>query len=302
MYEKLFVRDSFDSTKQLLRKMKATFLFLILFTSSLLATNADSQVAKVNISSLNNATVIQVLRTIESQTDYLFVYDKNEIDLTRPVQIEAGTRPVEDILSDMFSNTNVVYAMKGNNIMLMEKSANQAQQQSQQKKVISGLVTDPSGSPLPGVTVAVKGTTLGTITNAEGNYFLTDVPANGPWCFFVGMKTQEIPVAGKTSINAVMTEETIGLEEVVAIGYGVQRKEAVTGSVVSVQSETLRAVPSSNISQALQGRMPGRNVANINQTRCHHADPHPWYAFVECRQQPLNRAGWYSVCRFNWRY
>jgi TonB-linked SusC/RagA family outer membrane protein len=257
--------DSFDSTKQLLRKMKATFLFLILFTSSLLATNADSQVAKVNISSLNNATVIQVLRTIESQTDYLFVYDKNEIDLTRPVQIEAGTRPVEDILSDMFSNTNVVYAMKGNNIMLMEKSANQAQQQSQQKKVISGLVTDPSGSPLPGVTVAVKGTTLGTITNAEGNYFLTDVPANGTLVFsFVGMKTQEIPVAGKTSINAVMTEETIGLEEVVAIGYGVQRKEAVTGSVVSVQSETLRAVPSSNISQALQGRMPGVEMSQTS--------------------------------------
>jgi TonB-linked SusC/RagA family outer membrane protein len=251
--------DFFDSTKQFLRKMRATILLLLMFASSLLATNVHSQVAKVNIS-VKNSSVIQVLRTIESQTDYLFVYDKNEIDLTREVNLETGSHAVSEILSEMFSETNVVFAMNGSNIMLMVKPSGV-----QQQKTISGKVTDNTGAPLPGVSVVIKGTTNGTITDANGNYSLIGVQSKATLQYsFVGMKSEEVVVDNKSVINVSLSEETIGIEEVVAVGYGSQRKESVTGSVASMGGDKLRDVPSSNISQALQGRVSGVEMSQTS--------------------------------------
>jgi TonB-linked outer membrane protein, SusC/RagA family len=251
--------DFFDSTKQFLRKMRATILLLLMFASSLLATNVHSQVAKVNIS-VKNSPVIQVLRTIESQTDYLFVYDKNEIDLTREVNLETGSHAVSEILSEMFSETNVVFAMNGSNIMLMVKPSGV-----QQQKTVSGKVTDTTGAPLPGVSVVIKGTTNGTITDANGNYSLIGVQPKATLQFsFVGMKSEEVVVDNKSVINVSLTEEAIGIEEVVAVGYGTQRKESVTGSVASVVGEKLRDIPASNITQTLQGRVAGVEMAQTS--------------------------------------
>ncbi len=251
--------DFFDSTKQFLRKMRATILLLLMFASSLLATNVHSQVAKVNIS-VKNSSVIQVLRTIESQTDYLFVYDKNEIDLTREVNLETGSHAVSEILSEMFSETNVVFAMNGSNIMLMVKPSGV-----QQQKTISGKVTDNTGAPLPGVSVVIKGTTNGTITDANGNYSLIGVQSKATLQYsFVGMKSEEVVVDNKSVINVSLSEEAIGIEEVVAVGYGSQRKESVTGSVASMGGDKLRDVPSSNISQALQGRVSGVEMSQTS--------------------------------------
>ena len=245
--------EFFDSTKQLLRKMRTTILLLIMLTTSLLATNVKSQVVQVNIA-LKNSSIIQVLRTIESQTDYLFVYDKNEVNLTRQLDIEVGNWPIEEILSKIFDETDVSYAIKGSNIILLKNS----DQQSLKPINITGKVTDSYGLSLPGVSVVIKGTPNGTITNAEGEYKLSDVPGNSTLQFsFIGMLNQEVMVGGRTQIDVVMTEEIIGLEEIVAVGYGIQRKEAVTGSVASMAGEVLRDVPSSNISTALQGRVAG---------------------------------------------
>ncbi|HNX54364.1 MAG TPA: TonB-dependent receptor [Prolixibacteraceae bacterium] len=239
--------------------MRATILLLLMFASSLLATNVHSQVAKVNIS-VKNSSVIQVLRTIESQTDYLFVYDKNEIDLTREVNLETGSHAVSEILSEMFSETNVVFAMNGSNIMLMVKPSGV-----QQQKTISGKVTDNTGAPLPGVSVVIKGTTNGTITDANGNYSLIGVQSKATLQYsFVGMKSEEVVVDNKSVINVSLSEEAIGIEEVVAVGYGSQRKESVTGSVASMGGDKLRDVPSSNISQALQGRVSGVEMSQTS--------------------------------------
>ncbi|MGV8096573.1 MAG: SusC/RagA family TonB-linked outer membrane protein [Mangrovibacterium sp.] len=131
----------------------------------------------------------------------------------------------------------------------------------QQALSVSGKVTDSSGAPLPGVTVVIKGTSQGTVTDVDGNYLLSHLPANATLVFsFVGMKTQEAVVAGRTNMNIVMTEETIGLEEVVAIGYGTVRRKDLTGSVTSVGGTTLKDVPVTSASQAIVGRMPGVQV------------------------------------------
>ena len=128
----------------------------------------------------------------------------------------------------------------------------------QQGKSITGKVADQSGLTLPGVTVIVKGTLQGTVTNTDGNYSLSNIPGNAVLQFsFVGMKTQEVEVGNKTSINITMQIDAIGLEEVVAVGYGTQKKVNVTGAVATVQADELVKVPSSNVSDILTGKAPG---------------------------------------------
>ncbi|WP_372935211.1 SusC/RagA family TonB-linked outer membrane protein, partial [Mariniphaga sediminis] len=123
---------------------------------------------------------------------------------------------------------------------------------------VSGKVTDSDGLPLPGVAVVVKGTTQGTVTNADGEYSLANVPEGAALVFsFVGMRAQEVAVGSQSNINIRMLEETIGMDEVVVVGYGVQKKSDITGSVASVSDERLDLVPNRNIAQALQGALPG---------------------------------------------
>ncbi|MCE5177861.1 MAG: TonB-dependent receptor [Porphyromonadaceae bacterium] len=133
----------------------------------------------------------------------------------------------------------------------------------QQQGTISGHVTDAQNQPLPGVTVLVKGTTSGTITDIDGNYSLTNVPPNATLVFsFVGTKTQEIVVGGRSNINTMMEEETIGLEEVVAVGYGTQRKVNLTGSVAAVKvDEKITSRSLTNVSSSLSGLIPGLAVS-----------------------------------------
>ena len=134
---------------------------------------------------------------------------------------------------------------------------------SQQQRTVTGVVTDSSEKPLPGAAVVLKGTTQGTITDLDGKYSLSDVPADGVLVFsFVGMKSQEISIGGKTSINVMLQEGTIGLDEVVAIGYGTQKKSDLTGSVGTVTSGEMKSLTVANPTEALQGRIAGSKTYN----------------------------------------
>lgn len=128
----------------------------------------------------------------------------------------------------------------------------------QQQVTISGRIADEMGGPLPGVTVVIKGTSKGIVTDIDGNYTLTNAPINAVLQFsFVGMKTQEVEVGNRSSIDIVMQTDAIGLEEVVAVGYGTQKKVNMTGAVSTVQSKELVKVPASNVSDLLAGKAPG---------------------------------------------
>ena len=131
-------------------------------------------------------------------------------------------------------------------------------EEGQQQSQVTGTITDGQGNPLPGVTVLVKGTTFGTITDNAGKYTLSNVPPNSVLVFsFVGSATQEIPVNNRSVINVTMAEETVGLEEVVVIGYGSQRKVDLTGSVETIKSAEIIKQPVAQVSQALVGLTPG---------------------------------------------
>ena len=136
--------------------------------------------------------------------------------------------------------------------------ANVESPSAQQKLTIQGSVIDGNGQPLPGVTIVIKGTTLGIVSDSDGKFKIS-VPANAKILVFsfVGMKSQEITVGNQTTINVTLYEETIGLEEVIAIGYGVQKKATVTGAIASIASAKLLQSPVSNISNAMVGRVSG---------------------------------------------
>jgi TonB-linked SusC/RagA family outer membrane protein len=124
--------------------------------------------------------------------------------------------------------------------------------------MVQGTVTDANGAPLGGVTVSVQGSAIGTITDAGGAYSISNVPSDATLIFsYVGMRTQEIPVAGQSSINVTLEEETVGLEEIVVVGYGTQRKETLTGSISKIEGDEITKSPSVNVATSLQGKLPG---------------------------------------------
>lgn len=135
-----------------------------------------------------------------------------------------------------------------------------------QEIAVNGNVQDASGEPVIGATVMLKGSAKGTTSDIEGRYELTGVPAEAVLIFsYVGKETQEIPINGQTRINVVMKAGAVGLEEVVVVGYGTQRKSDLTGSVVSADIEAFRESPNVNIMQSLQGSVPGVQIGQVNQ-------------------------------------
>ena len=166
---------------------------------------------------------------------------------------------MEDILNEIFQGKGISYRISDRQIVLINNKSDNSF--SQQRVKVAGTVTDTSRQPLPGVTVVVKGTTIGIITDSDGKYLLSNIPSNAVLVFsFVGMKTQEIQVEGKQEINVVLSEETIGIEEVVAIGYGTIKKKDLTGSISTVSSEELNKGSYVSPIMRLQGKIPGLNI------------------------------------------
>ena len=251
------------------RLMKLTTLFLLIGIMQLSA-SVYSQTTKLTID-MRNSRVVDVLEAIEKQSEFRFAYSSELIDMERRVSVDLNRKSIDEILSALFRGTNVKYVLYDRHIMLYPKEMDVVKSDVRniisdfQKRTISGKVTDVNNQPLPGVTVIVKGTTNGTVTNVDGEYMLTNIPPDGVLQFsFVGMRSQEIAVVGKTEINVKMIEETIGLEEVVAVGYGTQSKKKVTSSVSEVDMTGLRETPAAMSGQALQGRVPGVVVQDIN--------------------------------------
>lgn len=239
---------------KILLRMKLTSLLLVLGIIQVFANTSYSQSAKLTMN-LRNTTVVDVLRAIENQSEFYFVYDKDAVNLDRKVDVEVKNASINEILSDIFRDTEVSFKVTNRHIIL---STLQLTQSAKQK--ISGKVTDSSGAPIPGVSVAVKGSSLGTITDGEGTYTLNNLPANSILVFsFVGMKSQEVAFKDQTSIDIVLKEESIGIDEVVAIGYGTQKKADLTGAVASVKTESLQGV-TQTLSHALQGQLSGVTV------------------------------------------
>ncbi len=249
--------------RKLLLTMKlSVFLFFISLLTSV-AGNSYSQTQMFSMD-FSNSTVREVLQEIENSSSFKFMYSENVIDVDRKVSLNIDNKNVNYILNDIFSNTDVEYTVKDRMIILSNKKEQQNENVTlvnSQQATLTGKIVDVSGEPLPGVTIMIKGTTNGTITDFDGNYSIANVPENATIQFsFVGMKSQEVAYTGQANINVTLEEETIGLEEVVAVGYGVVRKSDLTGSVASIKSDDIKAEGSGNIQKALQGKTSGVSI------------------------------------------
>ncbi|MEG1543759.1 MAG: TonB-dependent receptor [Tannerellaceae bacterium] len=242
---------------------------MILGTLQSFASTTYSQSTRLTLN-LKNATVEQVLSTIEKESQFYFTYSVKEINANKKVSVHAENQLVEEVLQQIFTNSGVKYVIKDRHITLYRAEGNEKNSlpNVQQKKVtIKGVVKDNTGLPVTGAAVVAKGTTNGTVTDIDGNYSLSDVPENLSLVFsFIGMKTEEVKVNGKNLINMVLHEDAIGLNEVVAIGYGYQKKRDLTGSVSSVTSKDMMMGGTvSNAAQALQGKTAGVQVSQTSK-------------------------------------
>jgi TonB-dependent starch-binding outer membrane protein SusC len=250
--------------KKLLLKMKLT-LTILLFCLAGAAASTYSQNTRLDVK-IENGNMIELVKQIEAQSEFMFYYQKQELRELDNLTVEAHNATVMEILDKVTEGTEFDYTVIdryivvrkvgddfGNDFLATAKENTTAQQRS-----VSGKVTDSNNQPLPGVTVVVKGTTQGTITNADGEYTLPDIPDDATLVFsFVGMLTKEVEVTNQTTIDVTMEVDAIGIEEVVAIGYGVQKKTTVTGSISTIAGEDLAEIPVPNISQSMAGKLAG---------------------------------------------
>lgn len=245
-----------------LRKMKLTIILTLLVITTF--GNGFSQV-KLSVK-VQNATIQQVIQTIEDQTNYIFLYKDEIFDQSKRYSLDFNEVAFDELLNSVCETAGVDYEVRNERqIILKEKARETAMESLFQQRSVSGVVTDAGGVPLPGVTVLVRGTTTGTITDADGRFTIA-VPETSGWLVFsfVGMKSQEVAVEGKTTLIVVLEEETIGLEEVVAIGYGTVKKSDLTGSVASVNSKDFVKGVASNALSLLSGKASGVSINQVN--------------------------------------
>lgn len=249
--------------QKLLLIMRLT-IFLTLFLTLTVSAGTYSQNTKLNLS-LENVTIEQALLEIENNSKFIFIYESGTLDKSLRRTILAKSKTIDVILSQLFAGTDVNYSVDDRQVLLYKKGtllnsihSSNLQSEGQQSRTVSGIVRDVAGASIPGVSVIVKGTSNGTITNSEGKYTILNVPDNATLVYsFVGMKSQEVIVGNKKVIEVELLEETTGLDEVVVVGFGTQKKASVVGAIQNINPGELQISSRKNISNTLAGKLAG---------------------------------------------
>ena len=247
-----------NSAKKQFLVMKLVFVFMCAFMI-----NATASVYSQNIQfsfSAEGKSIKDVFRLIEKESQFRFLYNDDFTDLNRLVTIDVKDSRIESILDRILNKSEITYRILENNLIVITPV-----EMMLQGIAITGIVTDVDGDLLPGVNVVIKGTAYGTVTDVNGTYSLSVPDENATLLFsFVGYATQEILVGSQRAINVALSEATRKIEEVVVVGYGIQKKSTLTGSVVAVESKELVTTKNTNIQNMLTGKLPG--VRNIQKT------------------------------------
>ena len=226
--------------------MKITVFFLLFVVSSSFAKISYSQNTRLSLH-LENVTLQQVFDEIQKKSEFIIFYKDNQVDVNHLSNIDFDEATVDQILDQALKSTDLGYKIIDRQIVILSDNSKESSTSiksgtttEQPKKEISGTIRDSKETPLPGVSVVVKGTTTGTITDADGKFRIA-VPDDATTLAFtfIGMKKQEINIGNNSTINVTLAEEVVGIEEIVAIGYGTARKKDITGSISSVSSANL---------------------------------------------------------------
>ncbi len=258
--------DESSLFRRIVKIMKLT-TFILLASTMMVSASLYSQTTKVSLK-FQEISYTELFQEIENQTEFRFAFSSSKLDPGQKVGVDVENKTLEEIL-DKTLPEGVAYEIIDRYVVIMNASEKTPANVIQQQGSVSGKVTDESDRPLPGVTVIIKGTFQGTVSDSDGNYTLTNIPDNATLVFsFVGMRSQEVVVGNQTNINIVLELEAFGIEEVVAIGYGTARRKDITGSVTSVNIEDspLAMTPNVNALQTLKATTPGLNIGATNSS------------------------------------
>ncbi len=263
---------NYTITNVIIEMTKVTLKLFILIVLSLqmsVAEDTSAQVKSVKEVKVSihqkNTTLRNLFKEIENKTGYTFNFSSRKINLSKKITINRQNGTLEEVLLDISKNHSLSFKQVNNSIGVYQKA--EAMHQDRIPVEVSldidlkGKITDENGEGLPGASVVVKGTAIGTTTDIEGSYAIS-VPEDATLVVsFVGYKTQEVTVSGRSVIDLQMTLDAEQLEEVVVVGYGTQAKKDVTGSIVSISSEAIEQRPIASIDDALQGLGAGLNLS-----------------------------------------
>lgn len=253
--------------KKLIRIMRYYMILYIVGIGSCFANGTYSQNTFFTLEH-NNRTVKEIIREIEQSSEFLFFYMDDTMDLSRKVSVKANNEQVEKILDQLFAGTRTQYYISDRQIVISEAKKTEqsapAPLPQQQLRTITGVVRDEAGTII-GANVVVKGTTNGAVTDIDGKFTLSEVqPGAVLQVSYIGYITQEVPVANQTNLRITIHEDIELLDEIVVVGYGVQKKALVTGATVQVKSEEISNRNTQDVLAALQGQSPGVQISQVS--------------------------------------
>lgn len=227
--------------------------------SLLLAACLQANAQKISFKE-GNISLKQAFQKIEDVSKYKIAYNETQLDMNKTVRLDQTNKDVLDILSEILSGTGYIYSVKDNYIIITSDQ----QQKKQKTKKITGLVIDENGEPVIGANVIEKGTTNGTVTDIDGRYSLSVPESSVLTVSYIGYADKEVRVGTGTIIDVSLLEDTQALDEVVVVGYGTMKKSDLTGSVVNVNQEQLRNLPTTSIDQKLVGQVAGVQIQQVS--------------------------------------
>lgn len=254
-----------DKKSKLQRIIKQIGFMIILSVGIVSTVHMHAQEASISMDT-SNKTIAEVLENIENQTDFQFFYNSKLIDMKRRVAVKIDARDIFTALNQLFAGTDIQYKIAGKDIILTSFSAPlNAISTTQGNRKITGTVVDENGVPIIGANVLLKGTSgVGTITDSEGKFNLQVSEQSILKISYIGYLPKEIAVEDQLVLHIILTEDTKLLDEVVVVGYGVQKKKDLTGAVTALQGETIASRRTPQLSSALQGAIAGLLVTRDN--------------------------------------
>lgn len=245
--------DSFNCLRKTIKIMKISTLLMFIGLCNISAT-VFPQSSKIDLS-LQNVSLKEAFENIEKVSGYKFLYRSDLVNINSVTSIETNGSSLEKLLDKLFTNTEIRYNILNDNLVVLTPM---------QKPKVTGTVVDAiSGEAIPGVNVSIEGTTIGTVTDESGKYSLELPSENSVLIFsFVGYTSQKVVYSGQENISINLDADVKSLDEIVVVGYGVQKRSSVTGAISPISGKELRKITTSSVSSALQGQAAGVSVVN----------------------------------------
>ena len=242
--------------------VRKSIIALVLALFALLPAEAQDKTISLNMAG-EKSSVKDFIEQVEQLSGYTFAYNNNEIDLTLPVNVRASNEKVIDVVNRVLAAQRLTAAIEGKRIVVKPLPEGKSEAAAQTVPGhISGVVKSSTGEPIIGASVIVKGTSRGVVTDVNGAFSIEAAPGQTLQFSFLGYDRQEVQIGAQTELNIVLENDTQVLEDVVVVGYGVQKKVNLTGSVSAISSEDIASRPMATFSSGLQGLLPGVTVIN----------------------------------------